>query len=165
MKITDLLNEKSILLGAAVSSKQETIDQVVSLMEKNGNVQDLAAYKQAVLAREEQSSTGVGEGIAIPHAKTAAITAPGLAAMTVPAGVDYDSLDGAAVNLVFLIAAPESGENAHLEILSRLSTMLMICFLPKTVKNFYKLLTAPKRLLLPKKPNLQKKKTAMMCWP
>ena len=125
MKITDLLNEKSILLGAAVSSKQETIDQVVSLMEKNGNVQDLAAYKQAVLAREEQSSTGVGEGIAIPHAKTAAITAPGLAAMTVPAGVDYDSLDGAAVNLVFLTAAPESGENAHLEILSRLSTMLM----------------------------------------
>lgn len=125
MKITDLLKEGSILLGAQVASKQETIEQAVKLMSANGNVKDEALYKQAVLNREEQSSTGVGEGIAIPHAKTSAITAPGLAAMTVPAGVDYDSLDGAPVHLVFLIAAPESGENAHLEILSRLSTMLM----------------------------------------
>ncbi len=125
MRITDLLSKKSILLGANVSSKPQTIDQAVELMQANGNVQDLAVYKQAVLAREAQSSTGVGEGIAIPHAKTAAITAAGLAAMTIPSGVDYDSLDGAPVQLLFLIAAPETGENTHLEILSRLSTMLM----------------------------------------
>lgn len=125
MKITDLLKEGAILLGANVASKQQTIEQAVALMQANGNVQDLSVYKQAVLAREEQSSTGVGEGIAIPHAKTAAITAPGLAAMTIPAGVDYDSLDGLPVQLLFLIAAPEGGANEHLEILSRLSTMLM----------------------------------------
>lgn len=125
MKITDLLKEGAILLGADVASKQQTIEQAVALMQANGNVQDLSVYKQAVLAREEQSSTGVGEGIAIPHAKTAAITAPGLAAMTIPAGVDYDSLDGLPVQLLFLIAAPEGGANEHLEILSRLSTMLM----------------------------------------
>jgi len=125
MKITDLLKEGAILLGADVTSKQQTIEQAVALMQANGNVQDLSVYKQAVLAREEQSSTGVGEGIAIPHAKTAAITAPGLAAMTIPAGVDYDSLDGLPVQLLFLIAAPEGGANEHLEILSRLSTMLM----------------------------------------
>ena len=125
MKITDLLSEKSILLGAQVSSKPQAIEQAVQLMQKNGNVQDAQAFTQAVLAREAQSSTGVGEGIAIPHAKTSAITAAGLAAMTVPAGVEYDSLDGAPVDLLFLIAAPENGENTHLEILSRLSTLLM----------------------------------------
>lgn len=125
MKITDLLSEKSILLGAQVSSKPQAIEQAVQLMQKNENVQDAPAFTQAVLAREAQSSTGVGEGIAIPHAKTSAITAAGLAAMTVPAGVEYDSLDGAPVDLLFLIAAPENGENTHLEILSRLSTLLM----------------------------------------
>lgn len=125
MKITDLLKEQSILLGAEVSSKQQALDQAVQLMQNGGNVKDLQAYKQAVLAREEQSSTGVGEGIAIPHAKTAAVNAPGLAAMTIPAGVDFDSLDGMPVQLLFLIAAAENGENEHLEILSRLSTLMM----------------------------------------
>ncbi len=125
MKITDLLGKQSILLGASASGKQDAVSQLVRLMTASGNVADAQMYEQAVLAREAQSSTGVGEGIAIPHAKTAAVTAPGLAAMTVPAGVEYDSLDGAPVDLLFLIAAPAGGENAHLDLLSRLSTLLM----------------------------------------
>lgn len=125
MKITDLLSKQSILLGASASGKRDAVSQLVRLMAASGNVTDAQAYERAVLAREEQSSTGVGEGIAIPHAKTPAVASPGLAAMTVPAGVEYDSVDGAPVDLLFLIAAPAGGENTHLELLSRLSALLM----------------------------------------
>ena len=125
MRITDLLKPEGIKLGGAATSKLDAINQMVDLMAKEGNVVDKEKYRKAVLAREEESTTGVGDGIAIPHAKTDAISAPGLAAMTVPAGVDYDEPDGEPANLIFLIAAPNTKENVHLEVLSRLSTLLM----------------------------------------
>ena len=95
------------------------------LSKKGGNVTDVEKYKAGVFAREEEGTTGIGEGIAIPHAKTDAVNAPGLAAMVIPAGVDYDALDGQPVDLVFLIAAPNTEDNVHLEVLSRLSMLLM----------------------------------------
>ncbi len=125
MKITDLLKPESIALGVSAQNKQDAIDKLVALMEKAGNVKDAKAYKEGVLRREEEGTTGVGEGVAIPHAKTAAVTKPGLAAMTVPDGVDYESLDGLPTNLFFLIAAPDTEENVHLDVLGRLSVMLM----------------------------------------
>ena len=125
MRITDLLKPEGIKLGGAAVDKLDAITQMVDLMAKEGNVVDKEKYKAAVLAREAESTTGVGDGIAIPHAKTDAVSAPGLAAMTVPAGVDYDEPDGEPANLIFLIAAPNTKENVHLEVLSRLSTLLM----------------------------------------
>lgn len=125
MRITDLLKPEGIRIGGAPSTKDEAIDQLVELMEQEGNVRDKAAYAAAVREREAQFSTGLGDGIAIPHAKTAAVSAPGLAVMTVPAGVDYGSLDGEPATLLFLIAAPEGGADTHLEVLSRLSTLLL----------------------------------------
>lgn len=125
MRITDLLKPESIRIGGAPASKDEAIDELVDLMAKGGNVADKAGYAAAVREREAQFSTGLGDGIAIPHAKTAAVSAPGLAAMTVPAGVDYQSLDGEPATLLFLIAAPEGEANTHLEVLSRLSTLLL----------------------------------------
>lgn len=94
MKIVDLLAKDSICLNGKVSDKKDAIDQMVSLMSKGGHLSDAAAYKQAVLKREAEGTTGIGEGIAIPHAKTSAVSSPGLAAMTLPDGVDFDSLDG-----------------------------------------------------------------------
>ena len=125
MRITDLLKPEGIRIGGAPATKDEAIDQLVDLMAAEGNVRDRAGYAAAVRAREAEFSTGLGEGIAIPHAKTAAVSAPGLAAMTVPAGVDYDSADGEPATLLFLIAAPEGEANTHLEVLSRLSTLLL----------------------------------------
>ncbi len=125
MKITDLITSAGICLNAGANDKQDALHQITELMNKQGNVADLEKYRQAVLAREKESSTGVGEGIAIPHAKTSAVNKPGLAAMVVPNGVDFDSLDGAPVKLIFLIAAPEKAENTHVDMLSRLSEMLM----------------------------------------
>ncbi len=125
MRITDLLKPEGIKLGGAATDKLDAINQMVELMAKEGNVVDKEQYRKAVLAREAESTTGVGDGIAIPHAKTSAVSAPGLAAMTVPAGVDYDEPDGEPANLIFLIAAPNTKENVHLEVLSRLSTLLM----------------------------------------
>ena len=125
MKITDLITPSGICLNASATDKQDILRQITELMNKQGNVADLEKYREAVLAREKESSTGVGEGIAIPHAKTSAISKPGLAAMTVPNGVDFDSLDGAPVKLIFLIAAPQKAENTHVDMLSRLSEMLM----------------------------------------
>ena len=125
MRITDLLKAESIGIGGAPKSKDEAIDELVDLMDKGGNVADKAGYAAAVREREAQFSTGLGDGIAIPHAKTSAVSAPGLAAMTVPAGVDYDSADGEPATLLFLIAAPEGEANTHLEVLSRLSTLLL----------------------------------------
>ena len=125
MKIVDLLKRESVELNGKVTSKPETIEKMVALMAAGGNLADVEAYKKGVFAREEESTTGIGEGIAIPHAKTSAVKAPGLAAMVVKDGVDYDSLDGAPVNLIFLIAAPDTEDNVHLEVLSRLSMLLM----------------------------------------
>lgn len=125
MRITDLLNQNGIELGVKADFKEAAIDRLVNLMEKAGNISDKAAYKEDILAREEMGTTGISDGIAIPHAKSAAVIRPGLSAMTVPAGVDYDSMDGQPSRLFFMIAAPEAGGDVHLEVLSRLSTLLM----------------------------------------
>lgn len=125
MKITDLLVKEGILLNAKVKTKQETIDKAVELMSATGNIKDKEAYKEQVLKREEEGTTGIGEGIAIPHGKCNAVTKPGLAAMVIPEGVDYNALDGQPVHLVFLIAAPNTKDNVHLDVLSRLSVLLM----------------------------------------
>lgn len=125
MKIVDLLGRDSICLNGKASGKMDVIDMMVSLMEKGGHLSDTKAYKQAVLKREAEGTTGIGEGVAIPHARTNAVLNPGLAAMTLPDGVDFESLDGHPVRLVFMIAAPDSKENVHLEVLSRLSVLLM----------------------------------------
>lgn len=124
MRIVDLLNRESILLGGSPESKSEAIDMLIALQVKGGKIADEKEYKKGILAREEMSSTAVGEGIAIPHAKSAAVKAPSLAVMTVPEGVDYDAMDGEPSNLLFMIAAPNDGD-VHLEVLSRLMTMLM----------------------------------------
>lgn len=125
MKITDLLSEKAINLHGRANSKEEAIIQLVDLMVENENINDKEAYKRAVLKREEEGTTGIGEGIAIPHGKTDAVTKPGLAAMIIPDGVDFKSLDGSPAKLLFLIAAPNTKDNVHLDVLSRLSTLLM----------------------------------------
>ena len=124
MRITDLLKKESISLNRELASKSDAIDALVELHEKAGNLIDKEAYKKEILAREAQGSTAVGNGVAIPHAKTSAVAKPGLSAISAPAGVDYESLDGNPSNLLFMIAAPENG-NLHLEVLSRLMTLLM----------------------------------------
>ena len=125
MRITDLLKKQGIALNVKVSSKDEAIDKLVNLMDASGNLNDKKEYKNKVLERESLSTTGIGDGIAIPHAKTKAVKNPGLSSMVVKDGVDYDSLDGAPAKLFFMIAAPESANNLHLEVLARLSTILM----------------------------------------
>ena len=125
MKITDLLKKESIDLNVKASSKKEVIEKAVKLMEHNDNIKDKQKYLELVIKREEEGSTGVGEGIAIPHGKGDVISKPGLAAMVIPDGVDFNSLDGKPVKLLFLIAAPNSKDNLHLEVLSRLSALLM----------------------------------------
>ena len=124
MRITDLLYKESILLNAAPKDKTEAIDMLVGLQAKSGRIKDVETYKKGILAREEMSSTAVGEGIAIPHAKSEAVAEPSLAAMTVPGGVDYEALDGEPSDLLFMIAAPNDGD-VHLDVLSRLMTLLM----------------------------------------
>lgn len=124
MRIVDLLSRESILLGGSPGSKSEAIDMLIDLQVRGGKIADEKEYKKGILAREEMSSTAVGEGIAIPHAKSAAVKAPSLAVMTVPEGVDYEAMDGEPSNLLFMIAAPNDGD-VHLEVLSRLMTMLM----------------------------------------
>ena len=125
MRITELLKKESIELGVKVSGKEEAIDKLIGLMAAGGRLNDRAGYKEGILAREALGSTAVGEGIAIPHAKVAAVKEPGLAAMVVPDGVDYVAFDGSLANLIFMIAAPEGEADVHLEALSRLSTLLM----------------------------------------
>ena len=126
MRITELLKRESIELGVALSSKEDAIDRLTGLMEAGGRLYNRAGYKEGILAREAQGSTAVGDGIAIPHAKVAAVKEPGLAAVTVPEGVDYDAFDGSLAHLVFMIAAPAEGADVHLEALARLSTLLMM---------------------------------------
>lgn len=125
MRITDLLDKNSISLNAAPADKKETLDLAVELMAKSGKLSDVEKYRAQVYAREEESTTGIGEGIAIPHGKCDAVKAPGLAAMVIKNGVEYESLDGEPVTLLFLIAAPNTKDNVHLDVLSKLSVMLM----------------------------------------
>ena len=160
MRITDLINPKSIQLQGTATSKAEAIDALIALMEKAGNISDVAQYKQCVLAREEEGTTGIGEGVAIPHAKTNAVTKPGLSAMVVPEGVDFASLDGEKAYLLFLIAAPDTEENIHLDVLGRLSVLLMdddfrsSLIHAKSTMNFYLSLTKPRTIKFSKKPPL-----------
>jgi len=125
MRITDLLDKRSILLDAAPKTKGEALDQIIDLMAKSGKIRDLEGYKKQVYLREEESTTGIGEGIAIPHGKCDAVERPGLAAMVVKDGVDFESLDGEPVTLMFLIAAPNTEDNVHLDVLSKLSVLMM----------------------------------------
>ena len=125
MRITDLLSKESIRLDGVSSTKKETIRAMADLMEKSGKISDKNAYVEGLIKREEESTTAVGEGIAIPHYKGSAVTKPGLAAMVIKDGTDFDSIDGEPVKLIFAIAAPDTKENVHLDVLSKLSVLLM----------------------------------------
>lgn len=125
MKIIDLLDDRSILLDGRVADKKAALDQMVELMDASGKLRDKETYRQGVYAREQEGSTGIGEGIAIPHCKSDAVIKPGLAAMVVKDGVEFESLDGQPAYLFFLIAAPNTEDNVHLDVLSRLSVLLM----------------------------------------
>ena len=135
MKITELLDRRSILLNGAPASKKDALDQMIALMVKSGKIRDEEAYRQEVYRREEEGTTGIGEGIAIPHGKCDAVIKPGLAAMVIPNGVDFDSLDGQPVHLIFLIAAPNTKDNIHLDVLSKLSMLLMDEKFAENLKN------------------------------
>lgn len=125
MKIVDLLQKQGINLNFNPNSKEQCINELVDLMDKTGNLKDKEEYRKAILAREELSTTGIGDGIAIPHGKTKAVKNASLAAAICKAGVDYDSLDGAPAHLFFMIAVPDNNDNLHLDVLARLSTILM----------------------------------------
>ncbi|PSA91963.1 PTS fructose transporter subunit IIA [Bacillus atrophaeus] len=125
MKITELLTKHTIKLNIESKEKENVIDEMVTVLDQAGKLNDRAAYKEAILNRESQSSTGIGEGIAIPHAKTASVINPAIAFGRSKEGVDYESLDAQPVHLIFMIAATEGANNTHLEALSRLSTLLM----------------------------------------
>lgn len=125
MRITDLLDKRSISLVGTPKTKSEALDQIIDLMVKSGKINDREAYRAQVYAREEESTTGIGEGIAIPHGKCDAVDKPGLAAMVIRDGVEFDALDGMPVTLMFLIAAPNTEDNVHLDVLSKLSVLMM----------------------------------------
>lgn len=135
MRITDLLDRRSICLDAAPKSKGEALDQIIHLMVKSGKINDEEAYRKQVYAREDESTTGIGEGLAIPHGKCNAVDRPGLAAMVVKDGVDFDALDGEPVTLIFLIAAPDTKDNIHLDVLSKLSVLMMDEEFSKNLRN------------------------------
>ena len=148
MKITDLLKPQSILLNASPTNKEDAIYTLGDLMDKGGNLSDKAEYLEAVFAREESGSTGLGDGIATPHAKSAGVKEAGLAAMVVPNGVDFDALDGQPSRLFFMIAAPEGAADTHVEVLSKLATMVIdpdfknALIQAATVDRFLELITA-----------------------
>ena len=148
MKITDLLKPQSILLNASPTNKEDAIYTLGDLMDKGGNLSDKAEYLEAVFAREESGSTGLGDGIATPHAKSAGVKEAGLAAMVVPKGVDFDALDGQPSRLFFMIAAPEGAADTHVEVLSKLATMVIdpdfknALIQAATVDRFLELITA-----------------------
>lgn len=125
MKITDLLKKDGIAIGAKVADQNGAIDKLIELHDKAGNLKDVAEFKKAILAREAKGSTAIGMGIAVPHGKSSAVSRAGVSAMTVPAGIDYKSLDGNPSNLFFMIAAPDTAADTHLEVLSKLMTLLM----------------------------------------
>ena len=135
MRIIDLLDKRSVSLDSAVTSKSEALDAVIDLMCRSGKISDREEYRKKVYAREEESTTGIGEGIAIPHGKCDAVKAPGLAAMVVKDGVDFDSLDDEPAELIFLIAAPNTEDNVHLDVLSKLSMLLMDEDFSNSLKN------------------------------
>ena len=135
MKITDLLKKESISLKAAPTNKAECLEMAISLMEKAGNISDYKAYKEQVFFRETEGTTGIGDGIAIPHGKCDAVKSPGLAAMVIPGGVEYEALDGEPVDLLFLIAAPNTKDNIHLDVLAKLSRLLMHDDFVKSLKS------------------------------
>ncbi len=124
MRIIDLLKPESVITGSQIKSKEEAIETLIDLHQKAGYLSDRAEYRKGILAREAEGTTAIGEGIAIPHAKSAAVRKAGLAAMTVPEGVDYQAPDGQPSKILFMIAAPVDGD-LHLEVLSRLMTLLM----------------------------------------
>ena len=125
MKITDLLNEEAIQINGIAKNKEDAIKKMIDLMMKNKNIKNKEEYTKIVMQREKEGTTGIGEGIAIPHGKSDVVDKPGLSAMIIPDGVDFESLDGQPAKLIFLIAAPNTKDNIHLEVLSRLSTLLM----------------------------------------
>ena len=125
MRIRDLLSVQSIELGGKPGNKTEVLNHMVDLMANGGNIADVETYRKGVFAREEEGTTGIGMGIAIPHCKSDAVKAPGLAAMTIKEGTDFESLDGTPAKIIFLIAAPNTSDNVHLQVLSKLSVMLM----------------------------------------
>ncbi|MBR1669111.1 MAG: PTS sugar transporter subunit IIA [Butyrivibrio sp.] len=125
MKITDLLKKDGIAIGAKVADQNGAIDKLIELHDEAGNLKDAAEFKKAILAREAKGSTAIGMGIAVPHGKSSAVSKAGVSAMTVPAGIDYKSLDGNPSNLFFMIAAPDTAADTHLEVLSKLMTLLM----------------------------------------
>lgn len=135
MRIIDLLDTKSINLNGTPKTKSEALDEVINLMYASGKISDKEAYRKTVYEREEESTTGIGEGIAIPHGKSYAVDKAGLAAMVVKNGVEFDSLDGEPVELIFLIAAPDTEDNVHLDVLSKLSVLLMEENFTKKLKN------------------------------
>lgn len=135
MRITDLLKKESISLKAAPTNKAECLEMAISLMEKAGNISDYKAYKEQVFFRETEGTTGIGDGIAIPHGKCDAVKSPGLAAMVIPGGVEYEALDGEPVDLLFLIAAPNTKDNIHLDVLAKLSRLLMHDDFVKSLKS------------------------------
>lgn len=125
MTIRDLLAAESINLNGTPAGKTEALNQCIDLMAKSGKIADVETYRKGVFAREEEGTTGIGMGIAIPHCKSDAVTKAGLAAMVVKDGVDFESLDGTPAKIIFLIAAPNTEDNVHLQVLSKLSVMLM----------------------------------------
>lgn len=148
MRISELLQKESIAIGKQPKDKAAAIQQLVGLVAKSGSLEDAEAFKQAILEREAISTTGIGEGIAIPHGKSAAVKKAALAAMVVPEGVDFESADGQDAHLLFMIAVPEGGANLHLEVLERLAAMLMDTALrekltaAKTPADFLQILSA-----------------------
>lgn len=125
MRVTDLLKKEGIILNTAPASRDEAFDILIGLQVKLGNVSNKEEYKKGIFEREAQCTTAIGEGLAIPHAKNKAVTKPGLVAITVPGGVNCNSMDNAPTNLIFMIAAPETGGDVHLEVLANLNKMLM----------------------------------------
>ncbi|MBQ8993144.1 MAG: PTS sugar transporter subunit IIA, partial [Turicibacter sp.] len=162
MRITDLLSKQSISLNLKANNKMTAIDELVDLVNASGNLTDKEAYKKGIIAREEQSTTGIGEGIAIPHAKTKAVKKACLAAAISKKGVDYESFDGSLAHLFFMIAAPDGANNTHLEVLSRLSTILMDeafrqnLMNAKSVDEFLSLIDAKETEAFPEETNEQK---------
>ena len=125
MQICDLLDPRSISLNVKASTKEQAINSLVDLIKNTDCINDSERFRAAVFDRESKCSTGLGEGVAIPHAKSAGVSKPGLAAMVVPDGVEFESLDGKPSKLFFLIASPHQASDAHLDVLARLSTMLV----------------------------------------
>ena len=125
MRIVDLLKKEAVVLNADVSTKDQMLDLLIDLHSKVGNISDKAEFKKGILKRESEGPTAIADGICIPHSKNNAVKQPGIAAITVPQGVDCEALDGQPSNLFFMIAAPAEGSDVHLEALSRLSTILM----------------------------------------